>query len=433
MRLLLAVAQEEAVALSAAISRVWNLQADVRQASTEPELLILAATSDVAVVSRAFPAKDLTNALFRIRQANPGLRVVLLVGPRDEEGQRLIDAAIGCGVFDLILANDQSEVNGEEIRQAISGTVVKRYEDVAHLQTKVALPDPVPEQPPESDAVTFTLPQLRPGVNLMARFSRQGENAGPLPPKVQGPQPPRGVVLGVFGASGGSTRTTTAANIAAALAATGLRVSALDLSICAPALAEHLGLRSYAPDRWGVLQRGGNPAVVLVPGGVEGVRVLPGPSLTELQAMGAPSTDVVRRLIAQLRTDDDFIILDTPAAPLDPLTQLAFEEANVAVFVTDASPMGTRRLAQALTGPWSGGSKLKVLVTARLHPEFGRDDEIVARELAARPHLAIADSPQTYWPAAAGSPVSLSNTPDGHAWRKLTTAIAKRTEVGSSA
>lgn len=433
MRLLLAAAKEEAAALEDAVSRVWQLDAELSRASTEAELLILSPRADVAVVSRNFPSKDLASAVFRIRQANPSLRVVLLAGQRDEEGQRLIDAAIGCGVYDIILVNDQGEVDGEEIRRAVTGEAARRYEDVAHLHTRMALPEPPPPEPPP-DTIKIPvppIPQIKlPAAGLVSKLTRAepGPAPGSLKPSV--PAPPRGIVLAVFGASGGAGRTTAAANLAAALAASGFRVSALDLSVHSPALADHLGLRSFAPGRWQALQRGEAPAVVLVPGGVEGVRVLPGPAMDEMGALIASGADAVRRLIGQMRLEDDFIVLDTPAAPLDALTQAAYEEAGVAVFVTDASMSAAKRLAAALNGPWGAGRAMKVLAVTRAHAEIGRDGEAVARELAVRPNLVVADNPSLYWPSAGGSPVALSNTPDGNAWRKLASAIAARTGKG---
>ncbi len=430
LRLLLAAAKEEAAAMEDAVTRVWRLEAELSRASTETELLLLSPRAEVAVVSRNFPSKDLASAVFRIRQANPALRVVLLAGQRDDEGQRLIDAAIACGVYDIILVNDQGEVDGEEIRRAITGESGRRYEDVAHLHTQVALPEPpAPEPSPDTIKIPVPpIPQIKlSGAGLVSMLARAEPGPAPGSLKPGAPAPPRGVVLAVFGASGGAGRTTAAANLAAALAVSGFRVSALDLSVHSPALADHLGLRSYAPGRWQALLRGEAPAVVLVPGGVEGVRVLPGPALDEAGALVTAGAEAVRRLIGQMRLEDDFIVLDTPAAPLDALVQAAFEEAGVAVFVTDASMSAAKRLAAALNGPWGAGRALKVLVVTRAHPEIGRDGEAAARELAVRPNLVVADNPSLYWPSAAGSPVALSNSPDGNAWRKLAAGIAAKT------
>lgn len=423
MRLLIAAAKDDDIlpALKKLIFHRWGFgDWQVQDAASETELVLLAPRSDVVLYVRGFPARDEAALLYRLRQQAPSARVVLLAGPRDEEGQRLMDAAIGCGIFNILVADDDGTLSDlDALRALLAGEREMKYEDVAHLHTQVAVPappEPEPEQARRDEGWVLRIPVPEVRLPLGRREGGAGREGGEAR---SAPQAPLGVVAAVLGASGGVGRTTTAANLAVALAAAGRRVAALDLSLPAPDLADCLGVTVYAPGRWEALRRGEAPAVVLVPGGEAGVAVLPGPTLAEREALVAVHTDALLRFVQQLRLDYDYIVIDTAADPLDPLTALAAQQARLQVFVTDASTRSIKRLGLALNGPWAEGGEVRAVVVTRARPEIGRDAEAVLRELAVRPALVAADSPQLYWPSAAGQPVAGTNTPDGQAWRKL--------------
>lgn len=375
---------------------------------------------NLVVVSRHLPGSvPAREVLLPARRAWPGAKVVLLAGPEDDEGRALVAAAIACGVYNFVYADRAGGVEREALRDAILAD--RTWADVAGHQPTLVVPESaasVGRAEAESQAprtLKLSLPAL------------------PVPklPKIEiglpgrttvgwsGPRPALGLVVAVWGASGGVGRTTTAANLAAAWAREGLRVSALDLCFGAPALADALGVRGYAAGRWDALRRGDPPAAILVQGGVEGVRVLPGPSLSEREQAPAMPADVVGRLVHQLRLEDDCIVLDLPADPLDEYARMGLGLAGLVVFVTDAAPGSVKRLGLVLQNPSVGTEAARALVVTRLRPDLGRDVQAVARELRVSPHLALGDNAGLYWPALNGAPVALAESAEGALWRRF--------------
>lgn len=240
---------------------------------------------------------------------------------------------------------------------------------------------------------------------------------------------PAGRLIVVAGFSGGVGRTTAAANLAAGLAALGLRVSALDLSLPAPALAAHLGLRAFAPGRWRALAAGESHHTVLVPapvGEAAGIRLLPGPEREE--RCGLPAPEVLARLTETLRAEDDAVVADLSPDPDCPFARALAERADAAVFVLTPAPDAAARFRAVLgASPWgSDHARGFLFVNREDRGHLGVDGQTLAGRLGVPACAASAPyAPQPYANALTGGlPLVLSPCAEGEPWRRLRRAVA---------
>lgn len=240
---------------------------------------------------------------------------------------------------------------------------------------------------------------------------------------------PAGRLVVVAGFSGGVGRTTAAANLAAGLAAWGLRVSALDLSLPAPALAVHLGLRGFAPGRWRALAAGESHHAVLVPapvGEAAGLRLLPGPGREERRDLPAP--EALAGLAETLRDEDDAVVADLSPDPDCPYARALAERADAAVFVLTPAPDAAARFRAVLAAPPWGVDRARgfLFVNREDRGHLGVDGQALAGRLGVPACAAAAPyAPQPYANALTGGlPLVLSPCAEGEPWRRLRRAVA---------
>jgi len=165
-----------------------------------------------------------------------------------------------------------------------------------------------------------------------------------------------GYVCTVAGGNGGVGKTTTAINLAAALAAREHEVAVVDADLAMPNVAEMLGVESdaYLHD---VLSGEATVSETLTdaPGGLT---IIPGePSL---DAFAAADPDKLRRVVNTLARTYDVVVVDT-AAGLSKQTTVPLELADGVVLVTTPDHVSitdtgkTGSLAELVDSPILGG------------------------------------------------------------------------------
>lgn len=135
--------------------------------------------------------------------------------------------------------------------------------------------------------------------------------------------------LAIMSAGPREGRSTTAANLAVAMAQTGRRVILVDTDLRQPSLHEYFSL----PNDTGLTNllalEKASPANYLRPTGVENLRLLAGGPLS-LQPSLLVGSDQFEQMVTALRDEADLIIFDTPAL-------LAVVDATLIARVTDAT------------------------------------------------------------------------------------------------
>jgi succinoglycan biosynthesis transport protein ExoP len=168
----------------------------------------------------------------------------------------------------------------------------------------------------------------------------------------------------------GEGKSTTAANLALALAETGVRVVIIDGDLRKPKLAEYMGLEGAvgltdvligSVPLADVLQRWGNRELYVLPAG----RVPPNPS----ELLGS---DAMQNLLTALNEQVDYVIIDAP--PLLPVTDGAIISSMTggAVVVAGSGKVKRTELARALNSLTSIDSKVVGVVLTML-PNKGPD------------------------------------------------------------
>jgi capsular exopolysaccharide synthesis family protein len=158
---------------------------------------------------------------------------------------------------------------------------------------------------------------------------------------------PGGRVLTVSSSVAGEGKSTTAANLAVALAETSARVLLVDADLRRPALAGFLGLEG-AVGLTTVLLGQAERGDVVQEWGTAGLQVLPSgplpPNPTEL--LGSPA---MRRLLDELRAEYDYVVLDS--APLLPVADGAVLAAQVdgTVLLANVTKVRRHQVTEALT------------------------------------------------------------------------------------
>ncbi|RFA08356.1 chromosome partitioning protein [Subtercola boreus] len=168
----------------------------------------------------------------------------------------------------------------------------------------------------------------------------------------------------------GEGKSTTSANLALALAETGVRVVLIDGDLRKPKLAEYMGLEGAvgltdvligAVPLADVLQRWGNRELYVLPAG----RVPPNPS----ELLGS---DAMQNLLTALNEQVDYVIIDAP--PLLPVTDGAIISSMTAGAIVVAASGKVKRteLARALNSLSSINSNIVGVVMTML-PNKGPD------------------------------------------------------------
>lgn len=179
-----------------------------------------------------------------------------------------------------------------------------------------------------------------------------------------------GQLVVVTSSVGGEGKTTTAANLAAAIADTGQRVLLIDADLRRPAVATTLGLEGSVGLTTVLVGRASLGDVVQL-WGPGALRVLTSgdlpPNPSELLA-----SPMMARLMAAVRRDHDVVVLDT--APVLPVTDAAVlaSRTDGALVVVDARRTPARKVAETLTRLSTAGAPVLGMVLNRTARE--RDD-----------------------------------------------------------
>ena len=159
---------------------------------------------------------------------------------------------------------------------------------------------------------------------------------------------PQARIIAVANIKGGSGKTTTAVNVAAAIAERGARVLLLDVDPQASASA-WLGAESDGSELAAVFVNNGKLAGLARETNTPGLSVIAsGPMMAraERQALGQPGAELIlSKELPRIAGAYDFIIIDTP--PTRGLLTVASLAASSAVLVPcEASPMAMRGLVE---------------------------------------------------------------------------------------
>lgn len=179
------------------------------------------------------------------------------------------------------------------------------------------------------------------------------------------------IVYAIASGKGGVGKTTTAVNLAAAMAETGRDVVVVDFDLGMANVADFLEYENPPRTLHDVLAGEANPgeAVADAPGGF---RVLPGG--TELEDFGKADPAKLRDVITTLRDHFDVVLLDTGAG-LSHDTSVPLGVADAVLLVTTAQAASlantrkTRSLAELLEGSVEGVIVTRVGGGAPAHPD----------------------------------------------------------------
>ena len=234
-------------------------------------------------------------------------------------------------------------------------------------------------------------------------------------------------IVAVGSGKGGVGKSAVAANFAAALAALGQRVGALDADVGGPSLARMLGVRARPVQ---VTREGVLPAQ-----GVHGVRVMSSELLmTEGEALrwGEASsehlwqsmleTGMLREFLSDVSWGTlDWLIVDLPPGS-DKLTRLgALQVADLVLLVTTPSIAASRVVARSAAAARAGGTSVGIVANMTHHvcracgahqPLFEADTVADLAHDTGIPVLAgIAFDPRLATMTDAGTPIVLDPTP----------------------
>lgn len=234
-----------------------------------------------------------------------------------------------------------------------------------------------------------------------------GTTSSPLPP--DGPQEPLvpveddtvpaetaddGVVVVVWGPPGAPGRTTIAVNLAAELAAAGVRTLLVDADTHAASIAQHLALLDEAPGVAAATRLADSGRLdvrslaAVAPEAMPGLRVLTGlpradrwPEIRDdalarvLQTARSLATVTVVDVAAPLEEDED-LSYDTRAPRRNAATLAALRDADEVIAVGAGDPVGLQRLVRGLADlAQAGKSEPTVVVSKVRRAAVGADPE----------------------------------------------------------
>jgi CheY-like chemotaxis protein len=181
-----------------------------------------------------------------------------------------------------------------------------------------------------------------------------------------------GRIVGFMGAKGGVGTTSLAVNVAAALAARGNSVTAVELRSVRGSFASHFA-RPARQDLSSLAALTPEQLTDEVVGGLlveqpSGVRVLYGPPGTA-GPEPVPSPEVTEALLGELARTAQFTVLDVPSWPLAS-TAVALGKCELLVLVSEATPEGLRagQAACEMLDAWAVGGTLRALVVVNRSP-----------------------------------------------------------------
>jgi septum site-determining protein MinD len=201
-----------------------------------------------------------------------------------------------------------------------------------------------------------------------------------------------GRVYAVVSAKGGVGKTTTTANLAAALAAAGADVAVVDGDLGMANLAGALGVAATGPTLHDVLAGDAEVGAATYEG-PHGMAVVPG--ATDLDAFARADPEGLRDVLAELADRYDYVLLDTGAGlSNDTVVPLTYVDEALLVSTTGRDALGdtekTRQVADRLGVPVAGAVLTRVdpadfdpaAVAAQFDAEVLRtipDDAVVRR------------------------------------------------------
>nr|WP_129337535.1 hypothetical protein [Cellulomonas endophytica] len=274
----------------------------------------------------------------------------------------------------------------------------------------VAAPEDVPAAAEVVDAVLAALDAAaRPGLAPVARaVDRPGPH--PVPVGTAVPRPP-GRLVAVWGPTGAPGRTTVAVNLAAEVAALGVRTLLVDADTYGGAVATAVGMLDEAPGLAAAVRAAGAGALDLptlarhAPVLGPDLRVLAGLARADRWPELPPAAlDVVwaraRELAALTVVDtgfcleeDELLTYDTRAPQRNGATLSALDAADVVVVVGSADPVGLQRLVRGLDelARRPAAAARRLVVVNRVRPGVaGPDPGRAVRDVLAR-HAGVVD------------------------------------------